>query len=154
MSRQEYVSRVNKVIDYINHNIDAELSLDVLSAIASFSPYHFHRLFKGVIGENLYDFIQRIRLEKAANLLLYQPDMAITEIALHCGFSSSAIFARAFRARFNMSATLYRKSFRNNRKTESKDGKAIYTHGNYDKEYPVTPGNLKGEGTFEHGCRD
>lgn len=143
MSRKEYVSRINKVIDYINDNIGEELSLIVLSAVASFSPYHFHRIFKGIIGENLYDFIQRIRVEKSANLLLYQPDMSVTEIALHCGFSSSSIFARAFRNRFGMSATSYRKTFSKNSKMKSKDGKELNKPDCYDKDDPITIGSLK-----------
>ncbi|WP_028612474.1 AraC family transcriptional regulator [Paenibacillus harenae] len=142
MSRKEYVSRINKVIDYINNNIGTELSLRILSSVANFSPYHFHRIFKAIMGENLYDFIQRIRIERAANLLLYQPDMTVTEIALNCGFSSSSIFARAFRAHFGKSATSYRESFSKNRKMNRKDSKEQNNPDLYYKDYPVTPGKL------------
>ncbi|MCY9692800.1 MULTISPECIES: helix-turn-helix domain-containing protein [Paenibacillus] len=84
MSCSEYVCSINKVIDHIHSHLDTELRLQVLAAVAGFSPYHFHRIFKGIMGENLYDFIQRIRVEKAAYMLLYRPDLSVTEIALHC----------------------------------------------------------------------
>ncbi len=74
-------------------------------------------------------------------MLLYQPDMPVTEIALNCGFSSSAIFARAFRTHFCMSATSYRKSFSKNRKINSKDCKEQNKPCHYYKEYLVTPGD-------------
>ncbi|XEC95557.1 GyrI-like domain-containing protein [Paenibacillus tarimensis] len=142
MSRKEYVSRLNKVIDYINHNIEKELHLSILASVANFSPYHFHRIFKAIMGENLYDYIQRVRIEKAANLLLYQPDMKVTDIALHCGFSSSSIFARAFRNHFGLSATSYRKTFSKNRKKNSKNGKEHNDPALYDKGNPMAIGNL------------
>ena len=44
----EYIYRVNRVIDYIDANIGREVSLKELAAVAGFSEYHFHRIFKGV----------------------------------------------------------------------------------------------------------
>ena len=97
--RQEYISRINRVIDYIEANIDKDLSLTSLAKIANFSPFHFHRIFRAMVGETLNGFILRIRLEKAAARLLDHPKESITEIAFDCGFSGSATFARAFRER-------------------------------------------------------
>ncbi|MCP4640771.1 MAG: AraC family transcriptional regulator, partial [bacterium] len=68
----------------------------------------FHRIFKAMVGETLNQFIRRVRLEKAANLLLTNPRDSITEIALSCGFSSSAAFARDFKGAFGMSASAWR----------------------------------------------
>ncbi|MEC0369118.1 helix-turn-helix transcriptional regulator [Paenibacillus chibensis] len=93
------------MIDLIHSHLDTELRLQVLAAVAGFSPYHFHRIFKGIVGEKLDNFIQRKRVEKAASILLCRPDIPVTENALHCGFSSSSVFARVFRAHFGMSTT-------------------------------------------------
>lgn len=106
--REEYESRINRVIDFIEANIDKELSLKTLAGIASFSPFHFHRVFRAMAGETLNQFIQRVRVEKAAVQLLSNPKKSITEIALDCGFSGSATFARAFRDAFDMSASQWR----------------------------------------------
>ncbi|MCK4221952.1 MAG: helix-turn-helix transcriptional regulator, partial [Dehalococcoidia bacterium] len=64
--REEYVSRINRVIDHIGANMDTDLSLENLARVAGFSPFHFHRIFGGMVGETLSQFIQRIRIEKAA----------------------------------------------------------------------------------------
>lgn len=107
--RNEYTARINCVIDYIESNIDQQLSLDVLATVAGFSPYHFHRIFKALMGETLNNFIHRIRLEKAAILLSANPQHTITEIAFDCGFSSSSQFARAFKTFHQMSASEWRR---------------------------------------------
>ncbi len=106
--RGEYISRINRVVDHIESHLDQELSLEELARIACFSPYHFHRIFRALMGETCGQFRRRLRLEKAASLLVHQPDRSITEIALDCGFSGSETFARAFRETFRMSASEWR----------------------------------------------
>lgn len=106
--REAYTARVNRVIDYIETNISEDLSLTELADVAHFSPFHFHRIFRGMVGETLNDFIQRIRVEKAAAKLVLNPKKSITEIAFDCGFSSSSAFARSFRETYGMNASDWR----------------------------------------------
>lgn len=106
--KEEYISRVNKVIDFIDQNIDEELSLDLLSHVANFSAYHFHRIFKAIVNEPLNKYIQRIRIEKAANQLIYNLKKSIQAIAFDCGFSSSQFFARVFKEYFNQKPSEWR----------------------------------------------
>jgi AraC family transcriptional regulator len=108
--RAEYVSRINRVIDHIEANLGKRLTLEGLAKVANFSPYHFHRVFGAMVGETLNHFIARLRTEKAAMQLAANPKKSITEIALDCGFSSSATFARAFKERFSMTATEWREA--------------------------------------------
>ncbi len=74
--RLEYVSHINRVIDYIHSNLDGDLSLKILSIVACFSRYHFHRVFGAIVGEPLGQFIHRhrIRIEKAALQLITYPE--------------------------------------------------------------------------------
>lgn len=106
----EYIRRVNRVIDYIENHIAGSLTLDELADVANFSRFHFHRIFSAVVGESLYQFILRLRLERAARKLVLHPGTRVTEIAMDCGFSSPAVFARAFRDRFGVSATTWRRT--------------------------------------------
>ncbi len=108
LMRDEYIFRINRVIDYVDENIDDNFSLKTLSEIACFSKYHFHRIFKAITGETLHQFTQRLRVEKAATQLVNCPQKSITEVALNYGFSSSAAFARAFRGKFRMSPSQWR----------------------------------------------
>lgn len=108
MQREEYIARINRVIDYIENNLDGDLSLETLANVANFSRFHFHRVFKAMLNETLSRFIQRVRIEKAAMQLTSNPRKSITEIALDTGFSGSASFAKAFREFFAMSASEFR----------------------------------------------
>ena len=124
--REEYTARINLVIDYIEKNIDKDLSLQEIAKVSQFSPFHFHRIFSAMMQETLNDFIQRLRIEKAASKLLQNPRQSITEVALECGFSGSSAFAKAFKEAFRMSATTWRERKIDNSKiskTDSKDDK-------------------------------
>jgi AraC family transcriptional regulator len=105
----EYARRIDRVIDYLRTNLDRQVKLDELARVACFSEFHFHRIFGAVTGETVNDFTNRLRLEKAARLLRYS-DRKLTDIALDCGFSSSATFSRAFRAAYETSPSAFRKS--------------------------------------------
>jgi AraC family transcriptional regulator len=105
----EYTQRINRVIDHLRANLDRQVKLEELARVACFSEFHFHRIFGAVSGETLNNFTNRLRLEKAARLLRYT-DRSLTDIALACGFSSSATFSRAFRSGYDTSPSRFRKS--------------------------------------------
>ncbi len=107
-SRKEYIARLNKVMDYVEKHVDQPLNLNALADIASFSPYHFHRIFTVMIGETPNSYVQRIRIEKAARLLYDSERMSISEIAYACGFGSISLFSRSFRSFFGMTAKEFR----------------------------------------------
>lgn len=130
----EYVHRINRVLDYIDNNIKKNLTVEELADVANFSCFHFQRIFGIMMHETLYQYIQRLRLEKAAQVLLNNPKCSITEIALEYGFSSSSTFARAFKEKYKMSASEWRiKS--TNCKTESTSSNIF---SNFRKDYEIS----------------
>lgn len=94
----DYVARVNRAIDHVTRHLAEPLRLDDVAKIACFSPFHFHRVFRSVMGETLHDFISRARLERAVFLMARAKGLRLTDIALQCGFASSSDFSRAFKA--------------------------------------------------------
>lgn len=125
----EYRRRVCLAINYISMNLNKELSLEEIAAAASFSMFHFHRIFKAVIGETVSEFTRRLRLELAANRLISNYPDNITQIAFDCGFSSSQNFAKAFRQHFGMTPSAYRKSKIGNNLSKGENAfllKAVY----------------------------
>lgn len=101
----DYISRINNVFDYIEKNIDADISLDELAAVSHFSKYHFSRIFDAMVGETPFEFIKRVRLEKAATRLRLYPNETVTKTALECGFNDLAVFSRNFSDFFGSSPT-------------------------------------------------
>ena len=98
----DYVARVNRAIDHIVRNLAAPLRLEDVAEVAYFSPFHFHRVFRSLIGETLSDFVKRLRLERALTLMSHRPDRSLTKIAFDVGFSSSSDFSRVFKKRFGL----------------------------------------------------
>jgi AraC family transcriptional regulator len=137
--REEYVSRINRVLDYIEKHIEEELSLEVLARVADFSRFHFHRIFSVMVGETLNHFIQRIRVEKAAIKLAANPKKSITDIAFDCGFSGSSAFSRAFKENFQMSPSQWRakKSFQDSKICKI-NGNLRKTSGKIWKDFDVS----------------
>lgn len=109
LQHTDYRKRIFAAMNYISQCIEREVTLTEIANIASFSPFHFHRIFKAVVGENVAEFTRRIRVELAANRLLANPQKDVTSIALSCGFSSSQNFAKIFRQKFDITPTQYRK---------------------------------------------
>lgn len=107
-SRNEYLRRIYKVQDYIESHINDSLSIEELADVAGFSKYHFHRIFKGIVDEPLSRYVNRLKLERATHLLTYRPDMTITDISYHFGFTDSAVFSRTFKSYYGVSPSQYR----------------------------------------------
>ncbi len=142
----DYRKPVFKAMDYISHHLDDNPGLDEVAAAAAISTFHFHRIFKTMVGETIAGFTRRLRMERAARRLLASPQSDITTLALAAGFSSSQNFAKAFRLHFAMSPSEYRLLQGGNWK--SKIGNDPLPFDTYDGlvMHPVTehPGLLQG----------
>ncbi|MBH5316481.1 AraC family transcriptional regulator [Paenibacillus sp. GSMTC-2017] len=112
-SNKEYLRRIHKVQDFIEANVCNSLTLEELAAVAGFSKYHFHRIFKGIVNESLLQFVNRVKLEKSVNLLIHRPEMTVTDIAYRFGFTDTSTFSRAFKNYYQMSPNNYRNQYRN-----------------------------------------
>ncbi len=97
MRSNAYEQRVHRVMDHIRRNLGDDLSLPALAKIAHFSPYHFHRIFKGVAHETLAAFTRRARLERAVYLMRGSPNRELSSIAMEVGFGAPADLSRLFR---------------------------------------------------------
>ena len=102
-------AHVDRVLDHISANLDSVLALGELAAIAHFSPFHFHRMFVAHTGETVQECARRLRLERAAQVLMApgQPP-SMLELAVANGFSSREAFARAFRRHFGCTPSTWR----------------------------------------------
>lgn len=103
-----YHERIQLVLRYIDTHRHERPSLDTLAAVACFSPHHFHRIFVALTGEGVAAYTRRIALQEAAGKLLYS-QYPVTEIALDADYDSLEAFSRAFKARYGVSPTNYRR---------------------------------------------
>lgn len=101
---RDYYDRMLRVLDHIHRHLDEELTLAALAQVACFSPYHFHYVFRGIVGEGLGEYIRRQRLERAWHRL-HDGRLPVSRIAANAGYGSHEAFDRAFKVHFGLTPT-------------------------------------------------
>jgi AraC family transcriptional regulator len=133
--QEEYIKRINIVLTYIDENLDADLSLQKISSVAFYSPFHLHRLFKAITNEPLNSYIIRKRIERTALMLIHNKEFSISEIADKYGFKNNSTFSSTFKKIYGQSPTEFRKSnlgnFSKISKVNSNKGKANFITEEY-----------------------
>lgn len=107
-------SRINDVLHTIHRELSGDLTGRRLASIAAYSEPHLHRIFTRVMGESLHSYIRRVRLEQAANMLMFEPERPVLHIAEQCGYQSLSSFTRVFRERFGIAPGRWRKQHQGN----------------------------------------
>ena len=120
----EYAAKFNKVFDYIDKHLDEELPLALLSQVACFSKYHFHRQFTEYTGISVFKYVQLVRLKSASYRLVFNKLERIIDIALDARFENPESFSRAFKNTFGQTPT----EFRN---------KPAWQHWNEQYKFPI-----------------
>ena len=87
---------LSRVTDYIMANLEQELSLTDLAAVAELSPSYFLRAFKSETGQTPHRFLMERRVQKAGELLR-QTDLPLAEITYACGFASQSHMTDTFK---------------------------------------------------------
>jgi AraC family transcriptional regulator len=109
-NQQDDIERIHKVVKFIEQNLAKDLSLDDLAQLACYSPFHFQRIFKELMGETPKQLIKRLRLETAAHSIVLYPETSILEVAFQTGFNSLEAFSRAFKDYYSISPDFFKKS--------------------------------------------
>lgn len=104
----DYERRLLRVQQAIAEHLDEPLDPAALAATASFSLHHFHRIFRGQMGESVMQHVRRLRLERAARRLRADGGMRLIDLALEAGYESHEAFTRAFTDAFGVAPSLFR----------------------------------------------
>lgn len=117
--QREYMEKFNTVFDYIEHTYMEDISLESAAEKIGFSKFHFSRLFRQFTDTSFYDYLCLRRLRAAESLLL-DPSLPITEVALQSGFSSISTFNRVFKKFKQCTPTEFKEFYkRSNRSKET-----------------------------------
>jgi AraC family transcriptional regulator len=107
LTLSDYKRRMLRVLVHIQQHLDERLGVEELAGVACFSPYHFHRIFKGMVGESVKEYVRRLRLERAASRLRLS-SAPVIDIALNAGYNSHEAFTRSFKYAFGTAPSQYR----------------------------------------------
>ena len=108
-TRAFYEAAVVQTVIRIAQSLDEALDLAALAQQAALSPFHFHRVFRGMVGETPLELHRRLRLERAASQLR-SSEVAITTIAFDAGYETHEAFTRTFHQAYGSSPTAFRKA--------------------------------------------
>jgi AraC family transcriptional regulator len=106
-----YQAAVQRAALRVVASLDEALDLERLARGAALSPFHFHRVFRGMLGETPLELHRRLRMERAAFRLL-EEEASVTTIAVDAGYDTHEAFTRAFRSRYACSPTEFRQNGR------------------------------------------
>ncbi len=98
---------IKKAKEYIREHQAERISLGSVAKAVNMSSFYFCKMFKKAAGINFTDFLTRVRIERARNLLL-NPNLRISEIGFEVGFQSLTHFNRVFKKIAGQSPTEYR----------------------------------------------
>ncbi|MBX2802711.1 MAG: AraC family transcriptional regulator [Myxococcales bacterium] len=101
--------RIERVIDFVEANLQRSFTLEEVAAAAGMSLYHVHRMFRAAVGDSLKAYVRKRRLTLAAKRLRGSDD-PLVDLALDAGFSSQTAFTRAFREWSGVTPGRYRAS--------------------------------------------
>jgi YesN/AraC family two-component response regulator len=107
----EGASSIDEVVEYIQLHYSNDFSLSSLSSLCGLTPSYFSRVFKAKTGTPVFEYVNRVRVQKA-RALLKKTEMSIIEIAFAVGYNNVSFFNRYFRKLNRMSPREYRKYIR------------------------------------------
>jgi AraC family transcriptional regulator len=101
-------ARLERVLDFIDHHLDIHITIAMLSREAGISPFHFTRLFRRRTGASPFEYITRLRMQRAAENLV-ATDQPVGEIANAIGYEHAGHFATAFKRVYGETPIAFRR---------------------------------------------
>ena len=103
--------QIKSVLEYIESNFAAPITLETLAAEAGMNPRYFCRYFHSITHQTPMDYVNSYRIEQASQLL-HDTDLSVTDIGLECGYNDSSYFVKVFRKYRGLTPSRYRKLYR------------------------------------------
>jgi AraC family transcriptional regulator len=100
--------KMRRVIEFIEDNLEGDLSLQAMAAEVDISPLYLARAFKAAVGQSPHQYVLARRIERAKELLR-NTDLPVVDVALSSGFSSQSHLSHWFIRQVGVSPAVYRR---------------------------------------------
>jgi two-component system response regulator YesN len=100
---------IENLVKYIETNYMNNITLEDMAERIGFSTYYFSKLFKHTFNENFIEYLTRIRIERAKQLLL-DPSISVKQVCFAVGYSEPNYFTRVFKRTVGISPSIYQKN--------------------------------------------
>lgn len=126
----DYQEHIERVIDYIEENLQCDINLADCARVSGYSPYHFLRIFRDVVGLTPADYIRKRRISEISKEIM-RGNRCISPIAFQYGFNSKENFVRAFKMEHHILPTEYK---------EAQNSLKLYERFRFEaRDFSVTP---------------
>jgi YesN/AraC family two-component response regulator len=113
LAGEDMIRNLNAIKDYIDHNFCQEIKLSLFAERYYLSKEYLSKLFKEKFGFNIYEYVLKVRMEKARELLA-NPGIKVLSIAKYLGYKDNNYFSRAFKTYYGIAPTEYRENLLKN----------------------------------------
>jgi AraC family transcriptional regulator len=138
---EKYEEAILSTLIHIQTHLESDLNLETLAERAGFSAYHYHRIFREVIGEPLKEYVRRLRIDRAAYRLRVSEE-TILQIAIDAGFKTHESFTRAFTRQFHITPSVFRDNYLRASRGRKKQAQPKYI-ADYKAEVEPTSGQVR-----------
>ncbi len=107
-TREEIYKRMHWSLEYVHDNYAADISIEQLAEQSCLSSFHYKRLFREVFGVPPYQYLKKLRLEKACHLL--KSELPVQDVCKQVGWKDPSSFARLFKNAYNQTPQQFRMS--------------------------------------------
>jgi AraC-like DNA-binding protein len=109
--QEETFARLYRSREFLAESLGQRIGLHEAAAVACLSPYHYHRMFVRAFGETPHEFLTRLRIDRAKQMLA-RDECPVTEVCLAVGYESPGSFSSLFRGQVGRSPSQYRQGLR------------------------------------------
>lgn len=107
-TREELHRRLRLSLEYIHSNLNQKLLIRDIAKAAMLSEFHFLRTFKQCYGLSPNQYLTKVRMERAANLLKHRPHLSVKDIADQCGYQDLHYFSKTFKKTYGITPSAFR----------------------------------------------
>ena len=107
----QYDKTIEGVLNYINSNLENDLSIDTIASEFFISKYYLMRKFKNQIGSSIHNYVVQKRLILARSLI--SDGLSMSSVCSRCGFNDYSSFVRAFKKVYGVSPSNYNPTIHN-----------------------------------------
>lgn len=125
---EHWRKRFSNALQLMHEDLSEQRSWENIATESAISPYHFHRQFTELFSETPGQYLTRLRLQVAVNLLLNDKPWSVMDIAQYCGFSSSQALGKALKRELGVTAKQIRKMGYESTPSETTDFIAKLAH--------------------------
>jgi AraC family transcriptional regulator len=135
-TNKKYEEAILSTLIHIQTHLESDLNLEILAQRVGFSAYHYHRIFREIIGEPLKEYVRRLRIERAAYRLKISEE-TILQIAMDSGFKTHESFTRAFTRQFHITPNEFRNNYLRASRERKKQAQPKYIADYKEKAEPA-----------------